>query len=164
MNACSPLENVEHEFTYVLILIKKITKHLLFQDEDVYTFFEPELPSDGAGIARTKVTDGLKLPVERRSSLKLPPSRSGSKSSQARTPRPSPNPDKKTTNHNCGSSRRPSPEKISWNVLDLKGENYFSCSVGRTRTNARYILQSSDDVVSFLKELAVAGSSGSSSS
>jgi trehalose 6-phosphate synthase/phosphatase len=134
---------------------------LLFQDEDVYTFFEPELPSDAVGIARSKATDGLKLPVERRSSLKLPPSRSGSKSSQTRTPRPSPNPDKKPVNPTCGSSRRPSPEKISWNVLDLKGENYFSCSVGRTRTNARYILQSSDDVVSFLKELASSGSSSS---
>lgn len=161
MYACSPLENVEHEFMYVLVLIKKITEHLLlFQDEDVYTFFEPELPSDAVGVARTKATDGLKL--ERRL-LKPPASRSASKSSQTRIPRPSPNHDKKPTNNTCGNSRRPSPEKISWNVLDLKGENYFSCSVGRTRTNARYILQSSDDVVSFLKELAVA-SSGSSSS
>lgn len=135
--------------------------HFLAKDEDVYTFFEPELPSDAVGVARTKATDGLKLPVERR--LKPPASRSAPKSSQTRTPRPSPNHDKKPTNNTCGNSRRPSPEKISWNVLDLKGENYFSCSVGRTRTNARYILQSSDDVVSFLKELAVA-SSGSSSS
>ena len=68
---------------------------LLFQDEDVYTFFEPELPCDGIGIARIKQTDGLKSPGERRPSLKLPASRTGSKSSQCKTPRPSSNPNKK---------------------------------------------------------------------
>ncbi|KAF2286172.1 hypothetical protein GH714_011266 [Hevea brasiliensis] len=144
--------------------------HFLGKDEDVYTFFEPVLPSDGIGIARTKQTDGLKSPAERRPSLKLP-ARSGSKSSQGKT-RTSPNLDKRTTNNSCGSAnldkkatnnscgsaRRQSPEKISWNVLDLKGDNYFSCSVGRTRTNARYLLQSTDDVVSFLKKLANASS------
>lgn len=39
-------------------------------------------------------------------------------------------------------------------VLDLKGDNYFSCSVGRKRSSARYLLGSSDDVVTLLKELA----------
>ncbi|KAK7850306.1 Alpha,alpha-trehalose-phosphate synthase [UDP-forming] 1 [Quercus suber] len=130
--------------------------HFLTKDEDVYTFFEPELPSDASAIARAKANDGLKLPSERRSSLKLPANRSGSKSSssQSKTQRPLLNSDKRITSHTCGSGRRPSPEKVSWNVLDLKGENYFSCAVGRTRTNARYTLGSSDDVVSFLKELA----------
>lgn len=130
--------------------------HFLTKDEDVYTFFEPELPSDAIAIARTKANDGLKLPSERRSSLKLPANRSGSKSSssQSKTQRLLLNSDKRITNNTCGSGRRPSPEKVSWNVLDLKGENYFSCAVGRTRTNARYTLGSSDDVVSFLKELA----------
>lgn len=51
---------------------------------------------------------------------------------------------------------------MSWregsSVLDLKGENYFSCAVGRKRSNARFLLNSSDEVVCFLKELAeVAG-------
>ncbi|XP_050368921.1 alpha,alpha-trehalose-phosphate synthase [UDP-forming] 1-like [Argentina anserina] len=78
--------------------------HLLGKDEDVYTFFEPDLPTDISGNARW-----------------------------------------------------PCPEKIQSNVLDLK-ENYYSCSVGTTRTNARYLLQSSDEVVSFLKELASASS------
>jgi len=45
------------------------------------------------------------------------------------------------------------PEKISWNVLDLKKENYFSCAVGRTQTNARYTLASPYEFVAFLKEL-----------
>lgn len=39
-------------------------------------------------------------------------------------------------------------------VLDLKGDNYFSCAVGRKRSSARYLLGSSDDVVTLLKELA----------
>ena len=134
---------------------------MLLQDEDVYTFFEPELPSDPISIARTKASDGLKLPGDKKSSLKLPASRSGSKSSHSRTQRPLLNPDKRTTHHPCGSGRRPSPEKISWNVLDLKGENYFSCAVGRNRTNARYTVGSSDDVVFFLKELANASLLGS---
>ncbi|KAG5551503.1 hypothetical protein RHGRI_009800 [Rhododendron griersonianum] len=110
------------------------------KDEDVYTFFEPELPSDTLGAAsRTKVTDTIKLPGERRPPLKLPASRNGSssKSSQGRTQRPHPNSEKKTNSHVYGTGRRPSPEKVTWNVLDLKGENYFSCTVGRTRTNAR---------------------------
>nr|AXH37638.1 trehalose-6-phosphate synthase [Moringa oleifera] len=124
--------------------------HFLGKDEDVYTFFEPELPSDITGIPRTKPTDAARLPGERRPSLKLPASRSGSKSSQNKAQRP----EKKPANHICENVRRPSPEKISWNVLDLKGENYFSCAVGRTRTSARYLLGSSDDVVSFLKKLA----------
>ncbi|KAG5235247.1 alpha,alpha-trehalose-phosphate synthase [Salix suchowensis] len=128
--------------------------HFLGKDEDVYTFFEPELPSDGLAVARSKQNDGLKLPSDRRPSMKLPVIRSAPKSSQGKAQRPSLNPEKRTANHSCGSGRRASAEKISWNVLDLKGDNYFSCAVGRTRTNARYLLGSSDDVVSFLMKLA----------
>ncbi|KAJ6894974.1 hypothetical protein NC652_028651 [Populus alba x Populus x berolinensis] len=123
-------------------------------DEDVYTFFEPELPYDSLAVARTKQNDGLKSPIDRRPSMKLPAVRSVSKSSQGKAQRPLLSPEKRAANHGCASGRRPSAEKISWNVLDLKGDNYFSCAVGRTRTNARYLLGSSDDVVSFLTKLA----------
>ncbi|KAJ6979723.1 hypothetical protein NC653_027765 [Populus alba x Populus x berolinensis] len=128
--------------------------HFLGKDEDVYTFFEPELPYDSLAVARTKQNDGLKSPIDRRPSMKLPAVRSVSKSSQGKAQRPLLSPEKRAANHGCGSGRRPSAEKISWNVLDLKGDNYFSCAVGRTRTNARYLLGSSDDVVSFLTKLA----------
>ncbi|XP_050111458.1 alpha,alpha-trehalose-phosphate synthase [UDP-forming] 1-like isoform X2 [Malus sylvestris] len=137
--------------------------HFLGKDEDVYTFFEPDLPFEPIGLPRTKISDGLK-PNERRSSLKAPAIKGGSKSSQSKAQRLLPNSEKKNANHNTTNPRWPSPEKISWNVLDLKKENYYSCSVGRTRTNARYLLQSSDDVVSFLKELAGASSASVSSS
>ncbi|BFG28949.1 hypothetical protein CerSpe_152230 [Prunus speciosa] len=134
--------------------------HFLGKDEDVYTFFEPDLPPEQMGLPR-KMTDGQKLPSERRSSLKVPSNKSASKSAQSKTQRPLPNPEKKNATHSNGNARWPSPEKTSWNVLDLKRENYYSCTVGRTRTNARYLLQSSDDVVSFLKELAGASSASS---
>ena len=39
-------------------------------------------------------------------------------------------------------------------VLDLRGDNYFSCAVGRKRSNARYSLPSSEEVVSFLKHIS----------
>ena len=128
-----------------------------FQDEDIYTFFEPELPSNGMGIPRPKLNDGAKPkpPGDRKSGKR------GSKSCQKRPPQ---SPDNKRTsnnNRNYGSENggkrsSASPDKVSWNVLDLKADNYFSCAVGRTRTNARYLLPTSDDVVSFLKDLAQA--------
>lgn len=39
-------------------------------------------------------------------------------------------------------------------VLDLKGDNYFSCAVGRKRSTARYLLNSTTDVVALVKTLA----------
>ncbi|KAI3466017.1 hypothetical protein Pfo_022680 [Paulownia fortunei] len=148
---CTPID-------YVLCI-----GHFLGKDEDVYTFFEPELPPDSLGLPRTKVTDAIKLSVEKRSAPKLPSGRSSSKP-QGKSQHHGPNPDKKSTTGAAGSSKRSSPENNSWNVLDLKKENYFSCAVGRNRTNARYLLNTSDDVVTFLKELAgVAFSNWSSS-
>ncbi|KAG4971698.1 hypothetical protein JHK84_037773 [Glycine max] len=139
---------------YVLCIGHFLTK--LQQDEDIYAFFEPELPSIGVGLQRSKGTEGVKFPVERVSSLKNPASRNGAakSSSQKKGQRPVSNNEKKRNNHVCRGPRRLAPEKISWNVLDLKKENYFSCAVGRTQTNARYTLGSPDEVVAFLKELA----------
>ncbi|KAF8409157.1 hypothetical protein HHK36_005230 [Tetracentron sinense] len=137
--------------------------HFLGKDEDIYTFFEPELPAhDSAGTTRTKVADAVNLPVERPFAPKLPASKSGLKASHSRTKRALPTPDMRTTNNSSGSGWRSSRESIEWNegssVLDLKGENYFSCAVGRKRSNARYLLGSSDEVVTFLKKLAEASS------
>ncbi|KAK4387162.1 Alpha,alpha-trehalose-phosphate synthase [UDP-forming] 1 [Sesamum angolense] len=127
----------------------------LFIDEDVYTFFEPELPPDSFGLPRSKVTDAIKLSAEKRPPPKFPTGRSSSKP-PSKSQQHGTNSDKKATNGASGSSKRSSSENVSWNVLDLKKENYFSCAVGRTRTNARYLLNTSDDVVAFLKELAEA--------
>ncbi|KAK6134464.1 hypothetical protein DH2020_031803 [Rehmannia glutinosa] len=124
--------------------------HFLGKDEDVFTFFEPELPPDAMGTPRTKVSDSIQHSSEKR--------RRSSKS-QGRSQLHGSHTDKESTS---SSGRRSSQENTSWNVLDLKKENYFSCAVGRTRTNARYLLNSSDDVVTFLKELAASPESSSS--
>ncbi|GFP78691.1 alpha alpha-trehalose-phosphate synthase [UDP-forming] 1 [Phtheirospermum japonicum] len=46
---CTPID-------YVLCI-----GHFLGKDEDVYTFFEPELPPDTLGLPRTKIAFGVKL-------------------------------------------------------------------------------------------------------
>ncbi|XP_073159454.1 alpha,alpha-trehalose-phosphate synthase [UDP-forming] 1 [Henckelia pumila] len=134
---CTPID-------YVLCI-----GHFLGKDEDVYTFFEPELPPDVMSLPRTKLTDTMKPAVEKRPSPKLTAGRSSSKS-PSNTQLNGSSSEKKLN----GSSRRASPENTSWNVLDLKKENYFSCAVGRHRTNARYLLSNPDDVVAFLKAMA----------
>lgn len=108
------------------------------------------------GITRPKLGDPSKLPGDRK------PGKSGSKSFQKQRP-PQSLDNKRTTNNNRnhasengGKRSSATPDKVSWNVLDLKADNYFSCAVGRTRTNARYLLPTSDDVVSFLRDLTQA--------
>ncbi|KAK4492729.1 hypothetical protein RD792_003549 [Penstemon davidsonii] len=119
--------------------------HFLGKDEDIYKFFEPELPCDPIGAPRTKVTtDAIKFPNEKRASPKLLSGRSSSK------------PPGKKNSSGESSKRSSPPENNSWNVLDLKKDDYFSCAVGRTRTNARYLLNTPDDVVAFMKEMAQA--------
>lgn len=133
--------------------------HFLGKDEDVYTFFEPELPSETSLLSRTKVSDAAKSP----SMSKLPAVKIGSKSSHHRmkNQRPWLNHEKTTANHHRGSgwSRDNAAFHEGSSVLDLKGENYFSCAVGRKRSDARFLLGSSDDVISFLKELVDTSSS-----
>lgn len=115
----------------------------------MYTFFEPELHQISLGLPRGKLTEAVKHSGERRQGTKVPSCRSNSSRPQGKSQQNGgPSSDKKS------SSKRSSPENISWNVLDLKKENYYSVAVGRTRTNARYLLNTSDDVVTFLKELA----------
>eukprot|EP00262_Sarcandra_glabra_P018119 TRINITY_DN6425_c0_g1_i5.p1 TRINITY_DN6425_c0_g1~~TRINITY_DN6425_c0_g1_i5.p1 ORF type:complete len:426 (+),score=93.42 TRINITY_DN6425_c0_g1_i5:40-1278(+) len=139
--------------------------HFLGKDEDIYTFFEPEL--DPVGTTRSKVTDAVKASsADIRISPKLTTSKSGSKWSHGRAQRTvAANERKVAANHNSSSSSmwQTPHENMSWHegssVLDLKGDNYFSCAVGRKRSNARYLLGSSDEVVTFLKDLATAASS-----
>ncbi|KAL6570557.1 threalose-6-phosphate phosphatase [Orobanche gracilis] len=116
--------------------------HFLGKDEDIYTFFEPDLP------ANSPRTSEKWLPH------KFTSTRNSSKF-QTKSPAG------RTTERS--SSRRSSTQNTaSRNVLDLKRENYFSCAVGRSCTNARYLLDSTDEVVSFLKELAAESFSKSS--
>ncbi|KAL8205428.1 hypothetical protein R6Q57_008979 [Mikania cordata] len=125
--------------------------HSLGKDEDLYTFFEPDLPPDGIGITRPKLNDATKPSGDRRFG------KCGSKWSQKQAHQGHNENKRNSKSNGVGNGGRrssSSPHKITWNVLDLKGENYFSCAVGRIRTNARYLLSTSDDVVSFLTDLS----------
>jgi len=125
---------------------------LVFQDEDIYVFFDPEYPSESkikpeGGSASLDRRPNGRPPSNGRSSSRNPQSRT-QKAQQAASERSS------SSSHSSASSNHDWREGSS--VLDLKGENYFSCAVGRKRSNARYLLSSSEEVVSFLKELATA--------
>jgi trehalose 6-phosphate synthase/phosphatase len=121
-----------------------------FQDEDIYLFFDPEYPSE------IKIKpEGGSASVDGRPNGRPSNGRSNSRNSQSRAQKAQASSEKSsssghsTTNSNLGWREGSS-------VLDLKGENYFSCAVGRKRSNARYLLSSSEEVASFLKELATA--------
>ena len=123
-----------------------------FQDEDIYVFFDPEYPSE------SKVKpEGGSASLERRPNGRPSNGRSNSRNSQSRTQKAQQVASEKSSSSSSHSS---TSSDHNWregsSVLDLKGENYFSCAVGRKRSNARYLLNSSEEVVSFLKELATA--------
>ncbi|KAL7602675.1 alpha,alpha-trehalose-phosphate synthase [UDP-forming] 1 isoform X2 [Lactuca sativa] len=106
--------------------------HFLPKDEDLYTFFEPEPP--------TPVRSSLSTPVNGSSS-----DRNGSTGHKKSHPFP-PSNSKHISN---GDKKDATPS-----ILDLNSNNYFSCSVKRKRSSARYLLSSSADVVSLLKQMA----------
>ncbi|KAL0328389.1 UNVERIFIED_CONTAM: Alpha,alpha-trehalose-phosphate synthase [UDP-forming] 1 [Sesamum calycinum] len=85
--------------------------HFLGKDEDVYTFFEPELPPDSFGLPRSKVTDAIKLSAEKRPPPKFPTGRSSSKP-PSKSQQHGTNSDKKATNGASGSSKRSSSENV----------------------------------------------------
>ncbi|KAL0305564.1 UNVERIFIED_CONTAM: Alpha,alpha-trehalose-phosphate synthase [UDP-forming] 1 [Sesamum radiatum] len=122
--------------------------HFLPKDEDIYTFFEPELPAGPA--SRSKIANSLN---------RFTSNSTGLAAFCHKAPLPFPAPEKRSTsalgNGDWWSRMR---ERMTMHegpsVLDLKGENYFSCAVGRKRSSARYLLGSSTEVVSLLKELA----------
>ncbi|PQQ01620.1 alpha alpha-trehalose-phosphate synthase [Prunus yedoensis var. nudiflora] len=131
--------------------------HFLPKDEDVYTFFEPELPSSEAPptVPRPMAANPAMTSVPRISTTK-----SGSRAARLKKQRSLSTLEKRATVHGIGNAWRPTlmRDKMSLHegssVLDLKGDNYFSCAVGRKRSSARYLLGSSDDIVTLLKELA----------
>ncbi|KAL0398401.1 UNVERIFIED_CONTAM: Alpha,alpha-trehalose-phosphate synthase [UDP-forming] 1 [Sesamum radiatum] len=122
--------------------------HFLPKDEDIYTFFEPELPAGPA--SRARIANSLN---------RFTSNSTGLAAFCRKAPLPFPAPEKRGTsaldNGNWWSRMR---ERMTMHegpsVLDLRGENYFSCAVGRKRSSARYLLGSSTEVVSLLKELA----------
>ena len=122
-----------------------------FQDEDIYVFFDPEYPSE------SKVKpEGGSASLDRRPNGRPSNGRSNSRNSQTRTQKAQQVASEKSSSSSHSSTSSDHNWREGSSVLDLKGENYFSCAVGRKRSNARYLLNSSEEVVSFLKELATA--------
>ncbi|VFQ60303.1 unnamed protein product [Cuscuta campestris] len=119
--------------------------HFLPKDEDIYTFFEPDLPHGPS--ARAKLPNQTNKNASGKGGVIREPVKKSvepfftSKSIDG--------------NGNWWSLMR---EKMTVSegssVLDLKGESYFSCAVGRKRSCARYLLGSSAEVVSLLKNLS----------
>ncbi|CAH9055610.1 unnamed protein product [Cuscuta europaea] len=131
--------NAKTPIDYVLCI-----GHFLPKDEDIYTFFEPDLPVGPS--ARAKAPNHMNKIMSKNSSGKVGVTKD---STLNRTQ------ENIDGNGNWWSMMR---EKMMVNegssVLDLKGENYFSCAVGRKRSSARYLLGSSADVISLLKDLS----------
>ncbi|GAV82226.1 Glyco_transf_20 domain-containing protein/Trehalose_PPase domain-containing protein [Cephalotus follicularis] len=125
--------------------------HFLGKDEDVYTFFEPELPSEYPPLARPRVADPVRTSVAT--------VRSGSKVSCLKKQRSLSTLERRASNHLTTVAWRPTlRDKMSLiegsSVLDLKADHYFSCAVARKRSNARYLVGSSHEVVTLLKGMA----------
>ncbi|KAF3778588.1 Alphaalpha-trehalose-phosphate synthase UDP-forming 1 [Nymphaea thermarum] len=132
--------------------------HFLGKDEDIYSFFDPELPRDALGTTRGKVLESVKSFPDRRMMHRCSSLKNSGKSNHGRPRRSTSFSERRTSNQNGGNYRH-HQENAAWHegssVLDLKGENYFSCAVSRKCSTARYLLPS-EEVVSFLKELAEA--------
>ncbi|KAL5839222.1 hypothetical protein ACOSQ3_011927 [Xanthoceras sorbifolium] len=125
--------------------------HFLQKDEDVYTFFEPELPFEPPPLPRAKVADAVRASMSQFSS--------GSKVARYRKQRSLSAIERRVTNQLTTGGWWPTiRDRMALHegssVLDLKGDHYFSCAVARKRSNARYLVGSSNDVVALLKELA----------
>ncbi|XP_074269762.1 alpha,alpha-trehalose-phosphate synthase [UDP-forming] 1-like isoform X2 [Silene latifolia] len=115
--------------------------HFLGKDEDIYSFFEPELPVESPVLSRAKAIDAVRMTS--------PTYKSGIKSfiGSHRT----------NVTHFQAKPRANVPPALydeGVSVLDLQSDNYFSCAVGRKHSNARYLLGSSEDVVLLMKGLA----------
>ena len=113
------------------------------QDEDIYTFFEPELPYEREYNGNGKIVDGKSV-IEKHMVHGHTKTSVHSNGNMAKT--------LVSKEKNVKESELSRQEGSS--VLDLKGENYFSCAVGRKRSNARYSFPSSEEVVSFLKHIS----------
>lgn len=137
--------------------------HFLPKDEDIYSFFEPELPLGQAATTRTKIANHLNRNTSNHSAGK-----SGHRAVSYKVSQQASTLDKKAGSNENGNWWSMMRDRMTVHegssVLDLKADNYFSCAVGRKCSTSRYLLGSSADVVSLLKELAYCSSYRAASS
>lgn len=118
----------------------------------MYKFFEPELPCESPPVPRAML---CKSNSYRPSSVqKLTANRAGIKTAHYKKQRSLSNIEKREIDQSRPTYRDKISQHEGSSVLDLKGDNYFSCVVGRKRSSARYLLKTSDDVVNLLSDLA----------
>lgn len=127
------------------------------QDEDVYTYFDPELPFERDNFCSSgKMGQGLDRRLAAKSSDRL--IAKSNKMGVVRTKTyPPTSPD-----HNISHARSNSfkdrkfteHDALDDSVMNISAETYFSCAVGRKRSAARFSLPSSEEVVLLFKELA----------
>lgn len=132
------LQQVPAELTLLTICFS------ILQDEDVFTFLDPEprTQRDHSYRKLENTKDRLRGNGGRGNSMELTSNSRPSKWSLMRT---------KTF-----PSSLPEPDSVEAldAIIDVSTETYFSCAVGRKRSTARYSLPSSDEVVLFFKALA----------
>ncbi|KAI5384827.1 variant 2, Trehalose-6-P synthase/phosphatase complex synthase subunit [Lathyrus oleraceus] len=136
--------------------------HFLAKDEDVYKFFEPELPLESSPMAKAMLSNSHRLSsLPRASSTKggASSSKSGSKATYYKKQRSMSNIERRDLERTSSDPwRTTTRDRTSLHegssVLDLKGDNYFSCAVARKRSSARYLLKTSHDIVNLLSDLA----------
>ncbi|TYI64529.1 hypothetical protein E1A91_D09G095700v1 [Gossypium mustelinum] len=105
--------------------------HFLTKDEDIYTFFEPELPSEVPASVRPQVPTQVRTSIVGSRAALLMKQNSTSAVEQNKSYAIDGD-----TLHSMVTDRISLQEGSS--VLDLQANDYFSCSVARKRSNSRY--------------------------
>ncbi|GLT80169.1 hypothetical protein SLA2020_516230 [Shorea laevis] len=133
-------EGMKEPVDYVLCI-----GHFLMKDEDIYTFFEPELPPEPPAVPNPVKTSASKSSLSNEGESKAAFRIEGSLRTLERCmtrPAKAPGAPRPLT-----LETTPSFHESYSAVLDLEGDNYFSCAVGRQQSKARYVLGSSDVAV-----------------
>ena len=141
----------------------------LYQDEDIYRFFEPNLPAEAeegpsqrGGERRLDHHKGLRGSdriYAAKAKIKIGDHHLHRKSSGLVSG--SPECYRLSSSREKGSGDRRSVDSEDSgrsgeyvSILDLNGDHYFSCAVGRRRSQARFSMNTSEEVVSMLQTLA----------
>ncbi|CAM5999061.1 unnamed protein product [Sphagnum balticum] len=153
-------KNMDLHIDYVMCI-----GHFLSKDEDVYTYFDPEVPFERDHPTTHPTTNGKleKGPLDRRLAAKscdriLAKSNKMGVVRTKTTALVSPECNGSYTECNSFKDRKHNDgetmELDSGTVMNISGDTYFSCAVGRKRSAARYSLGSTEEVVEFFQALA----------
>jgi len=153
-------KNMDLHIDYVMCI-----GHFLSKDEDVYTYFDPEVPFERDHPTMHPTANGKleKGPLDRRLAAKscdriLAKSNKMGVVRTKTTALVSPECNGSYTECNSFKDRKHNDgetmELDSGTVMNISGDTYFSCAVGRKRSSARYSLGSTEEVVEFFQALA----------